>query len=502
MTLTTGLAPVAPAADATVEGAVEGAVEAVREAFARPGAARRRSRWMVASFDLLAGALASVLTVLFVPPWGLPVSALVVVAWPLSVLAAGGYSKLTEDPYAVRPRALVTAGAQLAVLGLAALATMPGDAAQADPSRLAAASLLLAGGAPILAITLRSLLPLVVPPRPATLVVVGPSADVRVLLAEADRAAGRRSFAPVAVCLTDLTGEPDLDPVSEPWPVPVWYGEEQLLDLVRLDHAEAVLVVPGPGIGHAELRRWGALLQDVDVDLLVSPGLRDVAPGRLGLATLGGTRLLRVRPPALSGPGQLAKQVFDRTVAALLLVLLAPVLGVLALLVRSDSPGPAFFRQTRVGRHGLLFTVYKMRTMCHDADRVVHELAHQNESDRYGVLFKIKRDPRITRLGAWLRKYSLDELPQLLNVVRGEMSLVGPRPALPGEVAAYDPDLNRRLDVKPGMTGLWQVSGRSDLSWEDTVRLDLQYVDNWSWRMDARIAVRTASAVLGHRGAY
>jgi exopolysaccharide biosynthesis polyprenyl glycosylphosphotransferase len=234
----------------------------------------------------------------------------------------------------------------------------------------------------------------------------------------------------------------------------------------------------------------------------VSPGLRDVAPERLGLSTLGGTRLLRVRPPALSGPSQLAKAVMDRVVAALLLVLLAPVLGVLALLIRSDSPGPALFRQGRVGRHGRPFTVYKLRTMCVDAHHAIDELAHQNESDREGVLFKIKRDPRITRLGAWLRTYSLDELPQLLNVVRGEMSLVGPRPALPGEVEAYDPDLRRRLDVKPGMTGLWQVSGRSDLSWEDTVRLDLQYVDNWSWRMDAGIAVRTATAVLSHRGAY
>jgi lipopolysaccharide/colanic/teichoic acid biosynthesis glycosyltransferase len=175
---------------------------------------------------------------------------------------------------------------------------------------------------------------------------------------------------------------------------------------------------------------------------------------------------------------------------------------VLTLLIRADSPGPGFYRQTRVGRRGRLFTVYKLRTMRTDADLVVERLAEANESDRSGVLFKIKRDPRITRIGSVLRAYSLDELPQLLNVVRGEMSLIGPRPALPTEVRAYHPDLVHRLAVKPGMTGLWQVSGRSDLSWDDTVRLDLQYVDNWSWWLDLRIALRTASAVVGRHGAY
>jgi lipopolysaccharide/colanic/teichoic acid biosynthesis glycosyltransferase len=174
----------------------------------------------------------------------------------------------------------------------------------------------------------------------------------------------------------------------------------------------------------------------------------------------------------------------------------------LAVLIRRDSPGPAMFRQIRVGRHGQPFTVYKLRTMRQDADALVHELADANESDRDGVLFKIKQDPRITRLGALLRKYSLDELPQLINVVRGEMSLIGPRPALPAEVSDYSTDLRRRLVVKPGLTGLWQVSGRSDLTWEETVRLDLQYVDNWSWTLDLKIAVKTVRAVVLHQGAY
>jgi exopolysaccharide biosynthesis polyprenyl glycosylphosphotransferase len=284
--------------------------------------------------------------------------------------------------------------------------------------------------------------------------------------------------------------------------VTVWPDTADLMEVVRAHGADAVVVAPGSGIGHAEVRRWGAWLQDCGIELLVSAGLRDVAPGRLGLSSLGGVGLLRVRPAAVTGLTHLLKGLADRVAAALLLVLFAPLLLVLALLIRHDSPGRALYKQTRIGRNGRPFTVYKLRTMCADADRVVEELADDNESDHEGVLFKIRRDPRITRLGFMLRKYSLDELPQLLNVLRGEMSLIGPRPALPSEVRGYDEDLTRRLVVKPGLTGLWQVSGRSDLSWEETVRLDLEYVDNWSWSLDLRIALRTFGAVLGHKGAY
>jgi exopolysaccharide biosynthesis polyprenyl glycosylphosphotransferase len=278
--------------------------------------------------------------------------------------------------------------------------------------------------------------------------------------------------------------------------------EDNLLDMIGSHDADAVVVVPGDGIGHRELRRWAAWLQDRKVQLLVSPKLRDVSDARLEASKLGGARLLRVRPARLGGPGQLLKSAVDRVAAAVLLFLLAPLLLLVTVLIRLDSPGPAWFRQTRVGRNGRPFTVHKFRTMTVDAHEVRHELAHENESDRNGVLFKIRQDPRVTRVGAVLRKYSLDELPQLVNVLTGEMSLIGPRPALPEEVRAYSPDLCRRLVVKPGMTGLWQVSGRSDLSWEDTVRMDLQYVDNWSWSLDLSIAVRTLGAVLAHKGAY
>ena len=194
------------------------------------------------------------------------------------------------------------------------------------------------------------------------------------------------------------------------------------------------------------------------------------------------------------------KEVVERIAATVGLLLLIPVLATLCAVIRLDSPGPALYRQARVGRDGRIFTMYKLRSMSTSAEAERSGLDDVNEAD--GVLFKMQQDPRITRLGSWLRRYSLDELPQLWNVVRGDMSLVGPRPALPDEVARYDTDPRRRLVVKPGCTGLWQVSGRSDLTWEQSVRLDLRYVDNWSLRLDVVILLRTISAVVTHRGAY
>jgi exopolysaccharide biosynthesis polyprenyl glycosylphosphotransferase len=195
-----------------------------------------------------------------------------------------------------------------------------------------------------------------------------------------------------------------------------------------------------------------------------------------------------------------AKAVFDRVGAALLLVLFAPVLAAVAVAVRLDSPGPVFFRQVRVGRYGREFQIYKFRTMHTDAERRLADVRHLNEQD--GVLFKIRDDPRITRVGRHLRRLSLDELPQLFNVMGGTMSLVGPRPPLQREVAAYPRDARRRLAVRPGMTGLWQVSGRSDLPWEEAVRLDLRYVENWSLTLDLVILLRTLTAVWRGAGAY
>jgi exopolysaccharide biosynthesis polyprenyl glycosylphosphotransferase len=210
--------------------------------------------------------------------------------------------------------------------------------------------------------------------------------------------------------------------------------------------------------------------------------------------------MLHVEHPRLSGGSRVVKEVVDRVGAALLILLSAPLLLALAVCVRLDSPGPVLFRQVRVGRDGREFVIVKFRTMYLDAEARLAELRHLNEYD--GVLFKIRNDPRVTRMGRWLRRLSLDELPQLFNVVRGQMSLVGPRPPLPEEVAGYPDDMRRRLAVKPGMTGLWQVSGRSDLPWEEAVRLDLRYVENWSLSLDLVILMRTLSAVLRPSGAY
>ncbi len=210
--------------------------------------------------------------------------------------------------------------------------------------------------------------------------------------------------------------------------------------------------------------------------------------------------MLHVTSPVLHGPRRLLKDVVERSLALVVLVAALPLLAFLCLVIRRESPGPALFRQERIGRDNAPFTMFKLRSMWVGAEDERSGLAAYDEGN--GVLFKIQLDPRVTPLGQWLRRYSLDELPQLWNVVRGDMSLVGPRPALPCEVARYDIDPQRRLVVKPGVTGLWQVSGRSDLSWDESVRLDLRYVDNWSLRLDLSILARTLQAVVGHRGAY
>jgi len=273
---------------------------------------------------------------------------------------------------------------------------------------------------------------------------------------------------------------------------------------VTLDELRPAVVLVAPSFelsGRALQRLAWQLERGPDgstVPMLLLNGLHDVAVHRARPASLGGLGVTEVLAAHKSGAAGLAKVMWERAAAALALAFLSPVLLALVLLVRLDSPGPALFRQTRVGRDGRHFTMLKFRTMRTDAERVRQHV--DNDVDH--VLFKNRRDPRITRLGRLLRRYSLDELPQLVNVVRGDMSLVGPRPALPREVAAYDHDPLRRLVVRPGLTGLWQVSGRSDLSWRETVRLDLDYVDNWSLPRDLTIIGRTLQAVLGHRGAY
>lgn len=241
-------------------------------------------------------------------------------------------------------------------------------------------------------------------------------------------------------------------------------------------------------------------LGDLGVELLVAPAITDVAGPRTVVRPVAGLPLLHVEEPTFTGPRRVAKDVMDRFVAGLGLLLLAPLFALLAAAIRLDTPGPIFFRQGRVGRDGRTFAIVKFRTMVQGAETLRAELTEHNEAD--GVLFKLHDDPRVTRVGAFLRRWSIDELPQLWNVLRGEMSLVGPRPPLPTEVEHYEHHVSRRLLVKPGMTGLWQVSGRSDLQWEEAVRLDLYYVDHWSPVMDVAIILRTFNAVLRGSGAY
>jgi exopolysaccharide biosynthesis polyprenyl glycosylphosphotransferase len=277
-------------------------------------------------------------------------------------------------------------------------------------------------------------------------------------------------------------------------------GLDEVLDTVVRCGADVVAVTTASETADGYVRTLSWQLEGTAVELVVVPGLVEVSGARLHIRPLEGVPLLVVEQPRFEGATRVVKALLDRALAALTLVLLAPLLLAVAVAVKLTSAGPVLYRQERVGRHGLPFSMLKFRSMVVGADHRLAALAGENSSD--GLLFKLREDPRVTPVGRWLRRYSLDELPQLLNVLTGSMSFVGPRPPLPAEVARYDASVSRRLLVKPGLTGLWQVSGRSDLPWEATVRLDLRYVENWSLGLDLLILCRTVSAVLSARGAY
>jgi exopolysaccharide biosynthesis polyprenyl glycosylphosphotransferase len=283
---------------------------------------------------------------------------------------------------------------------------------------------------------------------------------------------------------------------------PIYGNFDQVAAAVIEAGADTVVVLSCPEIDGAELRRLAWQLERDEIDLIVASTLVDVAGDRTTIRPVDGLPMLHVEHPRLKGSARLVKNLFDRVGAFLLLVAFSPLLLVLALLVRFGprGRGPAIFRQERVGKDGRPFVLYKFRTMVVNAEARLQELRNLNDSD--GELFKMRQDPRVTPVGRWLRRLSLDELPQLMNVVKGDMSLVGPRPPLAREVAGYPDDMRRRLVVKPGLTGLWQVSGRSDLSWEESMRLDVTYVENWSLAMDVAILARTVKAVVRSSGAY
>nr|WP_230859308.1 sugar transferase [Actinoplanes aureus] len=285
---------------------------------------------------------------------------------------------------------------------------------------------------------------------------------------------------------------------------PVYGTFDGIASAVTRSGADTVVVLACPEIDGSALRRLAWQLERDEIDLIVASTLVDVAGDRTTIRPVDGLPMLHVEHPRLKGSARIVKMIFDRVGALFLLLLTAPVLAVVAALVMfgpgGGGRGPAIFRQERVGKDGRPFMLYKFRTMVVNAEARLQELRNLNDTD--GELFKMRQDPRVTPVGQWLRRYSLDELPQLFNVLKGDMSLVGPRPPLAREVAGYPADMLRRLVVKPGLTGLWQVSGRSDLSWEESIRLDLTYVENWSLAMDVAILARTVSAVVRSSGAY
>lgn len=273
-----------------------------------------------------------------------------------------------------------------------------------------------------------------------------------------------------------------------------------ILDAIDRCQADVVAVSAGVQLHPQTLRHLGWALASRNIGLIMAPALTDIAGPRIHTQQVAGLPLIHVTTPTLEGGQRVAKRLFDVVAAGILVTLAAPIMALTALLVKMSTPGPVLFRQERVGIQGAHFLMLKFRSMVVDAEDQLDALEDKNEGN--GILFKIKNDPRVTPIGRFLRRYSLDELPQLFNVLAGSMSLVGPRPPLPKEVAGYEQDVRRRLLVKPGLTGLWQVSGRSNLSWQDSVRLDLFYVENWSLAGDLVILLRTARAVFASHGAY
>ncbi|MEX5301203.1 sugar transferase [Kocuria sabuli] len=276
---------------------------------------------------------------------------------------------------------------------------------------------------------------------------------------------------------------------------------EGIVAACREHRIETLVMAASAPLSSEEVRHLSWHLTDAHIRLVLDTGLTDVAGPRIHTQQLAGLPLIHVSTPRMSRSRLLLKRLVDVVGASAALVVLSPVMLVLALVVRTHDGGPALFAQERTGLDGSGFRMLKFRSMYLDAEERKAELMAANDA-KGGVLFFMENDPRVTTPGRWMRRYSLDELPQFLNVLKGEMSLVGPRPPLPSEVAMYEEHVHRRLRVKPGITGLWQVSGRDDLEWEQAVRLDLYYVENWSPVQDFVIMLRTVKAVVAKEGAH
>ena len=298
----------------------------------------------------------------------------------------------------------------------------------------------------------------------------------------------------VAACCSDA---------DEPYigRIPVVGEESEAAEIAARIGVNTVACASSRRFGAGGLRRLSWALEGQNIDLVVAPSLTDIAGPRVLIRPVAGLSLLHVEAPVFAGPKLAMKTAMDRLGAAALLTLLSPLFAVVAFLVWRHDRGPVFFKHERIGKEGRVFRMFKFRTMVTNAESLLPSLLAETGQEAT-PLYKIRSDPRVTPVGSWLRRYSIDELPQLINVLRGEMSLVGPRPQVKFEVETYTHDVNRRLLVKPGMTGLWQINGRSDLSWDEAVRFDLYYVENWSVMSDLMILFRTGRAVMQASGAY
>ena len=332
-----------------------------------------------------------------------------------------------------------------------------------------------------------------------TVLAVGSPTAVRSLVQSLDRA-GDYGYSVVGVCLTGRPAGGSID-IAGVGTLPVLGNEHSVEAALAVTGADTVALTTTDHLGPAGVRELSWDMDRLGVDLVVSPGMVDVAGPRLTMRPVAGLPLIHMEKPQYSGTKKLQKRVFDVCVSLFILTLTAPVMIAAAIAIKLTSRGPVFYRAERIGLHGRPFGMIKFRTMVEGADKMVASLGHLNEMDG-GVMFKIREDPRVTAVGKLLRRFSIDELPQFFNVMRRDMSVVGPRPPLRCEVDTYNDQVRRRLLVLPGITGLWQVSGRSNLSWEDSVRLDLSYVENWSISADMVIAFKTVRTVAFGEGAY
>ena len=459
----------------------------------------RRYRALLLAADILIGVAAGAVMLTVRPDVHLPspyvlLSMTLLAVWPLALGTAGAYSAQFYGTGSEEFRKVARAG----VLLLAALSVVSYGA------QLSLARSFVVFTVP--AMTLATLVTRVVARKGLQrarrrgrcikrVVAVGRDAAVADLVRriQVDRFAGMEV---VAACVTTPGAAARVESIG----VPIDGDLDDVVDVVQRRGADAVAVTSASETAALYLRKLSWQLEGTGIELLVSPGLIEIAGPRLHIRPFVGLPLLAIEERTFSGWKRVLKGALDRVGAAVAILLVGPVLLAIAAAVRLSSPGPILYRQERVGVNGDLYTMLKFRSMVDGADAKLHELLTHNEAS--GLLFKMRKDPRVTAVGRWLRRFSLDELPQLFNVLGGSMSLVGPRPPLPHEVERYDTSIRRRLLVKPGLTGLWQISGRSDLSWEESVRLDLRYVENWSLALDLLILWKTASAVLRSRGAY